>query len=107
MHTEKDLKSLVSKCKSAAVKRGVDLIIQPTNGQNLFVLANLKEKKLVTVGLLDEGETQQLVAYVINSSKWRWYEEEGFTEEQITNSTIIRNDIFEPIPINKIIKYLL
>jgi hypothetical protein len=106
MHTLKDLDLLLESLKKEAIENGFKLNVEPAADENLYVIANMKTHKAACIGLTEISGTDIIVSYMISIRKWKWYDAEGFSKEEVVDKRDIRNDIFEFIPADEIIKRL-
>ena len=107
MHTEEDLFLLLESLEEEAEKAGFELNIEPsTDDMDLFLVANMKTRKVACVGLTDISGINIIVSYMISLHKWKWYDTEGFSREEMVDKRKIRDDLFEFIPADQIIKKL-
>lgn len=88
------------------MENGFELNVEHTADDNLFVIANLKTEKVACLALTEISGTDVIVSYMISLRKWKWYDDEGFSREQVVDKRDIREDIFNFIPADKIIKHL-
>jgi hypothetical protein len=72
----------------------------------LFILANVKSKKVACVGLTEINNATIIASYSINMNKWGWYNAEGFTLDDMVETDNIKKDIFTFLPADEIINYL-
>ena len=73
-----------------------------------FILKNPLNGKSILIGeanLAKGTKSKYILAFTINSSKWKWAEDEGFTRDDIID--IFANDIFEQIDVNETPSYLI
>ena len=74
-----------------------------------FILKNLQNGKSILIGEAyiipkKEGGHKHILAFKINSKKWKWAESEGFTRDEIID--IFANEIFEELHIDDATDYL-
>ena len=106
MHTAEDLSLLLSSLAQEAEEQGFNLIIQPSIDKDLFVIANPKTRRAACIGLTEISGTNIIVSYLVRLDRWQWYDCEGFSKDQITDTKNIRDDIFEFVPADQVIERL-
>ncbi len=106
MHTVKDLHLLLRSLQEEAVENGFELNVEYTVDENLYVVANMETEKVACIGLTEISGIDIIVSYMISLHKWKWYDAEGFSREQVVDKRNIREDIFDFIPADKIIEHL-
>lgn len=107
MHnTDQDLRSFLDTLTEGAAEEGFDLMVQNTNDEHLFVIANPKTRKVACIGVVDINGTEVIVAYSIGIKRWGWYNEEGFDLDTVVETKNIRDDIFRWLPAADILAYL-
>ena len=106
MQPQQDLYVLLDKLTEEAAEEGFDLMVENTNDDHLFVVANPKTHKVACIGLTDLNGTEVIVSYSIGIKRWGWYNEEGFTLDAVVDTKDIRDDIFRWLPVTDIITYL-
>ena len=106
MNKQQDLYVLLDELTEEATERGFNLMVENTNDDQLFVVANPKTRKVACVGLTDLNGTEIIVSYSISIKRWGWYNEEGFDLDTVVATKNIRDDIFNWLPIDDIITYL-
>ena len=107
MHTMKDLQLLLKSLKSDAVRKGFEMVIEPSElDDELFILANPENHKCACVGLTEINNTTIIVSYSINVKRWGWYSEEGFSLDEMVETDNIKKDIFNFLPADDILTYL-
>lgn len=107
MHTEEDLYLLLESLEKEAEKAGFELNIEPSTDElDLFLVANMKTHKVACVGLTEISGINIIVSYMISLPKWKWYDAEGFSRDQMVDKRKIRDDLFQFIPADQIIKNL-
>tara|TARA_B100000959_G_C14939791_1_gene607292 strand:- start:756 stop:1133 length:378 start_codon:yes stop_codon:yes gene_type:complete len=105
MHSSKDLRLLLRSLQREAIDEGFELVIEPSDAQDLFIIANAVNKRAAVVGLTEINDQKIIVSYSISLMRYRYYKDEGFNSEQMSNMPI-KNDIFDFIPVDKLINYL-
>ena len=107
MHnTNQDLRSFLDTLIEEAAEEGFNLMVENTNDEHLFVIANPKTRKVACIGVADINGTEVIVAYSIGVKRWGWYNEEGFDLDTVVETKNIRDDIFRWLPTDDIIAYL-
>ena len=106
MNKQQDLYILLDELTEEATEKGFNLMVENTNDDQLFVVANPKTHKVACVGLTDLNGTEIIVSYSIGIKRWGWYNEEGFDLETVVETKNIRDDIFHWLPVDDIITYL-
>lgn len=74
-----------------------------------FILKNPLNGKSILIGEAyiipkKQGGNKHMLAFKINSKKWKWAENEGFTRDDIID--IFANEIFEELHIEDVANYL-
>ena len=105
MHDSKDLSLLLEDLQKDARENGFELAIEPSNDEDLFVIANPLSRKAAVLGLTEINYQKIIVSYSICLQRYGYYKDEGFDSEQMSD-TPIRDDIFDFILVDKIIEYL-
>jgi hypothetical protein len=105
MHDSKDLNLLLEDLQVDARKNGFELVVEPSNDKDLFVLANSLSQKAVVLGLTEINYQKVIVSYSISLQRYGYYRDEGFDSNQMSDMPI-RDDIFDFILVDKIIEYL-
>ena len=77
--------------------------------QDSFILKNPQNDKSILIGEAHRTAKKigdrEIIAFTINSAKWKWAEDEGFTKDEIID--IFANEIFKEIDINETPFYLI
>jgi len=105
MHDLKDLSLLLEDLQKDARENGFELAVEPSNDEDLFVIANPLSRKAAVLGLTEINYQKIIVSYSINLRKYGYYKDEGFDSNQMS-SMPIKGEIFDFILVDKIIEYL-
>ena len=105
MHSSKDLDALLKSLQKEAFMKGFELVVEPSQDKDLYVIANPRNKKAAVVGLTEINDVEIIVSYSISLKRYKYFSDEGFNSEQMSGEPI-KNEIFEFIRADELIDFL-
>mgnify|MGYP001371339023 CR=1 FL=1 len=102
--SENQLRNNIALLKKEALRTNQKLIYNFTGDGGSVVIAN---KDVGSVGLIALAKNGSTLAYNVNIGKWSWAKEEGFSVKEMSSEPALREEIFEPTPMNKLIKSII
>ena len=107
MHTRKTLLTLLAALEEEALEKGFDLAVEPTEDEDTYLVANTEAEKVACIGLTEINNTIVIGSYLMNMRRWGWYKQEGFTTDDMVETSNIKDDIFEFIPVDELVDALM
>jgi hypothetical protein len=105
MHTSKDLNALLKSLEREAFMEGFELAIEPSPADDLYIIANPKNKKAAVVGLTEINDVRIIVSYSISLKRYKYFTDEGFNSLEMSSNPI-KNEIFNFIRADELINFL-
>jgi len=96
------LRAIVKDLQKKAESHNFKLSTQEIKSDGIIIVANIMKKKACFISV--DKEDGALFGYVIHIKKFLWAEEEGFTRGDMVAK--LGDEVFESIPINKMIDHL-